>query len=169
MGGKVAQQLASSHPEKCMKVISADIGTKKYPRDHDEIFEAMKNLDTENITSRKQADELLSSSIPEFGVRQFILKGLQRTELGYHWKFNVDALYNNYDHIINKIESDPPSSVEILFMKGSNSNYVSLDDEENILLVFQNAQFKIIPNAGHWLHADNPIHFFQESLAFLQS
>ena len=168
MGGKVTQHIAFQFPERCNKVITADIGIKQYDRRHDNIFDAISNLDLEIIASRRQADEVLEESIPEFGVRLFILKGLQRNETSYSWKFNTQILLENYDALIAATTYDLPSEVEIRFLYGELSDYVQDEDQSSILELFPNASFDSVSNAGHWLHADNPVEFFKKSLNYLR-
>ena len=55
-----------------------------------------------------------------------------------------------------------------LFLKGELSEYISMDDESIIEQHFPDSHLKIIQNAGHWLHAENPIFFFDTVTAWLQ-
>jgi esterase len=54
-----------------------------------------------------------------------------------------------------------------LFLKGANSNYISLEDSFLMEAHFPNSNVTTIPNAGHWLHAENPSDFLKEVLEFL--
>ena len=57
-------------------------------------------------------------------------------------------------------------------MLGEHSNFVSQADIENYKDVFENINInkdiKIIPKAGHWVQADQPIVFINEVSAFLK-
>jgi pimeloyl-ACP methyl ester carboxylesterase len=55
-----------------------------------------------------------------------------------------------------------------LFIRGGNSNYILDSDFENIKRHFPTATVETIPNAGHWLHAENPILFHQITSSFLK-
>jgi len=55
-----------------------------------------------------------------------------------------------------------------LFLRGANSNYISETDIADIRHHFPNAQVITIPNAGHWLHAENPTTFYEETISFLK-
>jgi len=57
-------------------------------------------------------------------------------------------------------------------MLGEHSNFVSQADIENYKDVFENINInkdiKVIPKAGHWVQADQPIVFINEVSAFLK-
>ena len=54
-----------------------------------------------------------------------------------------------------------------LFLTGANSTYVRPSNHTAILRQFPNATFTSIPDAGHWLHAENPREFEDAVRAFL--
>ena len=80
MGGKTAMEFATTYPEKVSKLIVADIGPKSYPEHHQDILKALSSLNFDEITSRGEADEMLSQYIPHFGTRQFLLKNLYKAK-----------------------------------------------------------------------------------------
>jgi pimeloyl-ACP methyl ester carboxylesterase len=55
-----------------------------------------------------------------------------------------------------------------LFLKGEKSDYILPSDEENIFTLFPNAKIVPIKNAGHWVHAENPVDFISETSIFLK-
>jgi esterase len=44
----------------------------------------------------------------------------------------------------------------VIFIKGSNSDYLPESDYKDILKVFPAAEFVVAAEAGHWIHADRP-------------
>ncbi len=156
LGGKVVISLTQHHVEIIQKAIILDISPKQYPRGHDRYFKAMFSLKLHELSTRKDANLELEKGIPDFAVRQFLLKNLKRKEGGgFEWKFNLSSLFDNYDGLLDAISiNDCP--VEIMFIKGQLSNYISPDDHRSILSSFPKAQFKTIVDAGHWVHADKP-------------
>jgi len=166
MGGKVAMQFAIDFPQFLKQLIVVDITSKSYKGNHTEIFEAFNSLSLPNIESRKQADEALQDILPEFGVRQFILKNLARnTEGEYFWRPAVEYIHQNYAPILSAIEGIYGGST--LFIKGANSNYIKDNDLVDIQKQFPKAQMKTIENAGHWVHAEQPTVFFETVKHFL--
>jgi esterase len=58
-----------------------------------------------------------------------------------------------------------PYTRATLFIAGADSKYVALDD---VLQLFPTAKFRIIINAGHWLHVQQPEVFAELVEKFLQ-
>ncbi len=161
MGGKAVMKLADLHPGLIDKLCVVDIAPKKYKPGHLAIFDAMFKLPVNTLSSRKEAEALLSESIDDVGIRLFILKNIDRCKTGgYEWKMGLENIYKNYETIINRVTVSWPFSNETLFIKGAKSNYISTEDESTILEMFPNAEFATIPKAGHWVHAENPEAFY---------
>ncbi|TXN37008.1 alpha/beta fold hydrolase [Flagellimonas hymeniacidonis] len=170
MGGKTAMQLATVHPEKVSKLIVADISPKYYPPHHQPIIDALGHLDFNEITSRKQADEVLSNHLSEVGIRQFLLKNLYWVESGkLGLRFNFDVLQNKMDEIGENINATATYEGPTLFLRGERSEYIMPNDFPEIKKHFPGAAIETIDKAGHWLHAENPKQFFEKSLHFLNS
>lgn len=170
MGGKVAMLFALQFSSLCTQLIVADIAPKQYKPGHDEVFNAIFEVDLTHISSRKEAEESMKKYLGDFGTRQFILKNLERTSDGkYNWKFNLKTLYNDYTGINTEIKSSYTYDLPTLFLKGELSLYIKEEDFPKIVSLFPKAQLNIIPNAGHWLHADNPVLFKEAVLDFCNS
>ena len=54
-----------------------------------------------------------------------------------------------------------------LFLVGALSDYVTPEDHALIYTHFPTAILRSIPQAGHWLHAENPVAFAAEVADFL--
>ena len=54
-----------------------------------------------------------------------------------------------------------------LFVVGANSNYVQPDHHATIRQLFPQASILLIPDAGHWLHAEKPAEFIDLVSRFL--
>ncbi|KEO61002.1 alpha/beta fold hydrolase [Thioclava indica] len=160
MGGKAAMMLALNHPDLVRRLIVADMAPKSYKHgdSHGALIEAMQALPLEEIETRSQADRLLSVQIQDPGTRAFLLQSLSLRDGPVRWKFNLQALKNNLDTILEwpdlplGSEFDGPA----LFLSGANSYYVEPDDHDLIRALFPQAEFVEIKNAGHWLHAERP-------------
>jgi len=157
MGGKTAMQFAINYPEMVTSLVVVDIAPKAYKGGHQEIFDALLGVDLKKIESRKMADEQLMIPIPDFGVRQFLLKNLTRDkEGGYRWKMNLPSIYKNYQNILANILPDEPYTGSSLFIRGGRSKYIQEEDESLIKTLFPETQIVTIPDAGHWVHAEAP-------------
>ena len=169
MGGKAAMHLALEYPEQVNRLVIADIGMRENKAGHHTIFEAMFDLDLENLASRSVADKQLQTRIEEYGVRQFLLKNLtRRREGGYQWKMNLPVLRKNYQEILAAVETETTFDNPTLFIRGGNSDYVKDEDFPAIQAIFSDSILETVDNAGHWLHAEQPKVFYDKVLAFLQ-
>ena len=156
MGGKAAMQVALEYPDQVDRLVVVDMGVRGYPGGHEEIFKALFALDLVNVKSRKAADAFLAARIEDAGVRQFLLKNLTRNKAGgYAWKANVQALHDNYAHILAPI-SGTPFEGPTLFIRGAESRYVQDQDIPTLQQLFPNSRVETVADAGHWVHAEQP-------------
>ncbi len=168
MGGKTAMQFAFMYPDLLYKIIVADIAPKYYPPHHQHIVDGLNQLDFDQIKSRGQAEAELSKYIPDFGIRQFLLKNLywvQKGKLGY--RFNLNVLSDKMGEIGDNITPSDIYKGPTLFIKGDKSEYIAPTDNDSIKRHFPSARIETIDNAGHWLHAENPIQFFNKTMDFI--
>ncbi len=157
MGGKTAMQFALEYPDMVEKLIVVDIAPKAYEGGHALIFEALFSVDINALESRKEADVILQEKIPDFGVRQFLLKNLSRNKKGgYQWKMNLNAIYNAYSTILGNVSGDIPVDVPTLFIRGGKSDYILDTDEALLKEYFSDSTLSTVENAGHWVHAETP-------------
>ena len=168
MGGKVAMQMASLAPTQLEKLIVVDIAPVDYQPSHTQILEGLKAITKTSISSRKDADVLLSAYESNVSIRQFLLKNLVKNENGYGLALSVENIANSYDVILKKPLIEEPVNLPVLFIKGENSDYIVADYQRNIQAAFPQASFKIISGAGHWLHAEKPIPFTSLVKRFLE-
>lgn len=156
MGGKAAMRTALDFPEWIDKLIVLDIAPTAYPVLHAEIIAALKSVDLDSLQSRNEAGNILSERINQEDVRQFLLKGLYRTDNNrFAWRFNLDVLNKELDKIGEAVDSEMPFTKPALFIRGEKSNYINEEHFDKILKIFPNAEVLTAPAAGHWIHADN--------------
>lgn len=168
MGGKTVMNFATLYPNKMDKLIVADMSPKQSDYAHQVIFQAMNQIDLSTLSSRFEADELLTAYIPEAGVRQFLLKNLTRnTEKGFVWKPNLGAIERNYHSLLEGLDEHALFEGDTLFLKGAKSNYILDEDYELINAHFPQAIIQEVSKAGHWLHAENPNEFYEKAIKFL--
>lgn len=169
MGGKVAMLFAATHPEMVDKLIVADIGVKYYRPHHQSIMEALNAVDFSANPSREEIDEIMTPFVPESSTRQFLMKSLYRkTKDELAFRFNLPVFNQHIENVGEALPEDAKFEKETLFLKGEKSDYIKDDQRELIVSHFPEAEFAVIKNAGHWLHAENPDDFFSESMSYLQ-
>lgn len=170
MGGKTAMLFAAKYPEMVKKLIVADIAPRFYPVHHDAILEGLSSLDFSVIKSRGEADQELKRFVSDFGTRQFLLKNLYWKDNGQlALRMNLEALKENVSEVGEALPSHLKFDKDTLFLRGDRSEYITLSDEDLIKRHFPKTKLITIKNAGHWLHAENPDDFFDETLNFIQN
>lgn len=169
MGGKVAMLFTVLHPEKVNKLIVADISPKFYQPHHDDILAALNAVDFSQKPGRAEVEEIMKPYVPDFGTRQFLMKNLYwATPDQLAFRFNLEVFNKNRELVGEPLPKDSVFDKPVLFIRGANSNYIKDEDMVLIRKHFPQAKLETVPNAGHWLHAENPKDFFEKTLAFLQ-
>jgi esterase len=169
MGGKLAMFFASKYPEMIEKLIIADIGPKYYRPHHQDIMAGLNAVDFSKKPERSEVEELLKPHISDFGTRQFLMKSLYWVEPGQlGFRFNLPVFNENIENIGEALPENATFEKPTLFLRGEKSNYIKDEDFEMIKKHFPNSEIKTIANAGHWLHAENPKDFYQESIGYLK-
>jgi esterase len=169
MGGKTAMKFALNNPEKVDKLIVVDIAPKQYPVHHDKIIDALCELDIEKFEKREELDLELAKAIPNFTVRQFLLKNLVRDRHGrLKWRINLPAIKKNLARVGEEIKGPEEYRGSTLFVAGKLSNYINTEDEPHIKKLFPIATFAYFNNAGHWIHADAPDAFYDLVTSFIK-
>ena len=169
MGGKVAMLFATIYPERVEKLIIADIGPKYYAPHHQDILAGLNAVDFSIKPSRIVVEETLFPFIQDFGTRQFLMKNLYWVEPGQlAFRFNLDVFNRKIDQIGTVLPENAHFDKPTLFIRGGNSKYILDTDIPEINKHFPNFELTTIPNVGHWLHAENPKLFFEETARFLK-
>ena len=156
MGGKLAMHLALNNPEIVNELIVLDIAVKKYNTGHEYIFDIFSSINLQDFTTRKDIEKTLALSIHNYAIRQLLLKNIKRDKLtsSFAWKFNLEAIKNNYSKIIDAITHDKAYAANCLFVRGGDSDYITDEDVKDIKVLFPKATIETIAGAGHWIHAD---------------
>jgi Predicted hydrolases or acyltransferases (alpha/beta hydrolase superfamily) len=169
MGGKTAISFALKWPEMLNGLLIADISpfTDETGRDsvysqHFTVLNAILSFDLNKISTRGEAESILSEKIPSEKVRGLILKNLQRsTDNTFMWKLNAPSLLKNLDKIMEGVERKTDYSQQItgfpvIFLKGGESDYIPKGDFRDIQKVFPAVEITVVPGAGHWIQVDKP-------------
>jgi esterase len=169
MGGKTAILFALKWPEMLNGLLIADIspfvdeaGSNAVYSQHLIILNAILTLDLSSISTRAEAEKALEEKIPSEKERGLILKNLGRSsENSFIWKLNPQALMKNLDNIMTGVDRRTDYNRQItgfpvIFLKGSDSDYIPVRDYRDILKVFPAAEIIEVKGAGHWIHADRP-------------
>ena len=158
LGGKVAMRFACEYPDLVERLVIVDITAKAYKSLNDVEFRAMLSIDVGELSSRKQAEELLEPQVPEWAMRQFLLTNLVRDqELGsYRWQINLRSLHAN----LSQLREDPlleghRFEKPVLLLRAGKSNFIEDTDIEIMQSRFPSLEVVMIPSAGHNIHVDD--------------
>ncbi|TDS61475.1 alpha/beta fold hydrolase [Myroides indicus] len=169
LGGKAVMKLAVQYPQKVQKMIVADISPRSYAPHHQDIMKALNAVDFSVQPTRQEVDDIIKQYIQDDSTRMFLLKNLYWKEPGQlAFRFNLDVFNRNEEVVGEGLPAKAIYTGEVLFIRGGNSKYIQEKDEVLIKQHFPNSAIKTIPNAGHWLHAENPQMFFEIVKEFVE-
>jgi pimeloyl-ACP methyl ester carboxylesterase len=180
MGGKIAMWFAAYFPEKTKKLVVADIAPKDYLQVkndsnfhlHQNILLAIQEIDFSLINSRNDVDSFLEEKIDDVRIRRFLLTNIVKdksTKL-YRWRINATVLYDYLDEIVSGVNKNwfkqkaPITDYPVTFIRGTKSTYILPEDKILINEIYPDAKIIDIPEAGHWLHAEQPEKFIKAVL-----
>jgi pimeloyl-ACP methyl ester carboxylesterase len=130
----------------------------------------MQEIDFSQVKMRNDVDDLLAEKIDDTRIRQFLLKNLEKDKKSrqYKWRVNAEVLYDHLEEIVSGVNKSwfedriPITSYPVIFIRGMKSNYILPEDEPLINEIYPDSRIADIPNAGHWLHAEQPETFVKE-------
>lgn len=162
MGGKTVLFFEKMFPNIADKLIIVDVASKQYTPKHNEVIKALNAVDFNIVKNRKEAEMILNEYIHDFGTKQFLLKNIYWKDTindKMDWRFNLKIITINYNNI-NVNVPEFVSSTPTLIIRGSLSDYINENDISDFKKRFNNIEFQTLLNAGHWVHAEKPIDFF---------
>ncbi|MGA0558184.1 alpha/beta fold hydrolase [Larkinella sp. VNQ87] len=170
MGGKTVMQFAMNYPGQFSRLVVVDIAPKSYPIHHAELIRGLKAIDLKTITSRNEADDILSQYEPSLAVRQFLLKNLFRTDDGaFDWRLNLPVIEEELEGIGQALHYVRTITEPTLFIRGAESRYIKDKDLPEIAQIFPNSTVEAIEGAGHWVQAEKPTEFVEVLMRFLKN
>jgi len=162
MGGKTVMQFAEDHTDMVEQMVVVDIAPVAYEPGHNTIFEALLAVNIDKVESRGEVEAVLGQYIADQGVRLFLMKNLKRKkEGGFEWKMNLPLLHREYPNIISNVAGDAEVDVDCLFVGGGKSKYIDKNASDTIAKKYSNSKLVMIPEAGHWIHAEQPDKLYQ--------
>lgn len=159
MGGKAAMNFALSYPDYVDKLVVVDIAPRLYDLEHYVIADGLAAIPVAQLSSRNEADEILSKYVSDAGTRQFLLKNLQRkTEGGFSWKINLPVVKEKLKNVGEDLYLEGVFNKPVLFVRGKFSSYILDSDIKRIREIFPSAHVETI-ETGHWVQAEKPEEF----------
>jgi pimeloyl-ACP methyl ester carboxylesterase len=171
MGGKTAMVLALEHGHLVDRLIVVDIAPVAYGgSDLESYVRTMQGVTLDGLKRRDEVEAQLRDTVEEAGIRSFLMQNLVYRDQHFEWRINLRALASNFPQLV-----DFPAAAETrvyegrtLFLSGRFSDYVRPDHHPAIRRMFPKAEFEVIDDAGHWVHADQSERLVERVLGFLQ-
>ena len=158
LGGKLAMRLSLRHPQLVKRLMVVDIAPAQTDRALSlaPLVAALRGLDLDELSSRKQANDLLADDIEDPMVRGFLLQNLRRKGESWHWMANLDLLGDNL-HIVSGWPSlEGTCEGPVYWVAGAQSGYIQPEHDEPMRSYFPRTSAVTLKHAGHWVHADVP-------------
>jgi esterase len=170
MGGKVAMALAILNPGLLSRMIVADIAPVAYQHSHDPLIDPILALDLRNVESRAQVDQGLQAAITDASLRAFLMQNLVREAGEWRWRVNWSVIQREMSSLTGFVPLSDDWSCDLpsLFLRGANSDYVGEVEAAVIKKRFPASRLETIADAGHWLHAEQPLQFARLAKDFLR-
>ena len=161
MGGKVAMQLTLSHPRLVDRLVVIDMSpvNRGDPSEFQHYADAMSGLDLSVIGSRAQADAALSVAVPNQRIRSFLLQNLHRSDSsqGWRWLPNLKLLGASMGLMSGWPDQQGRSwDGPVLWLAGGRSEFIGERHRPAMAALFPNVELEVVPDAGHWVHAEQP-------------
>ncbi|HAK46412.1 MAG TPA: alpha/beta hydrolase [Spirochaeta sp.] len=170
MGGKTAMETALSFPDRVISLVVADIAPVRYNPAYSEYINSLKLIDLSGVTKRSEAGAKLEQYIPDRNLRMFFLTNLRKGDDGIlRWRINIDGITDNYENIWRAIEGGRSYPGPVLFLKGSDSDFIQEKYYGLMKELFPTYSLSTIEGSGHWVHTEQPAAFRQMLKEFLSS
>lgn len=156
MGGKAAMLVALRRPDLVDRLVVVDVAPVAYESGFGAYARAMAEADLDGVTRRTEVDAQLASDVPAAGVRAFLLQNLVLDGDGARWRVNLPVL----EAAMPTISGFPAAAVgtsydgPALFVAGGRSDYLRREHADAVMALFPRAEVTIVPEAGHWVHAE---------------
>ncbi|WP_299518431.1 alpha/beta fold hydrolase [uncultured Serinicoccus sp.] len=161
MGGKTAMTAALTAPELVDRLVVVDVSPTGAGQvgEFEHLISAMLAIDLEAISSHGQADAELAAAVDSRMLRGFLLQNLRRDPEThtFGWQPNLEVLLRD----LGTITGDVPHGGRtfegpVLWVGGSESDYITPEQEGPMRALFPCTVQVTIKGAGHWVHSEQP-------------
>lgn len=169
LGGKIAMRIALRHPDLVERLMVVDISPARNEaaQSFAALVAALRHLDIDHVTSRTEADRVLTDEIPDDVVRRFLLQNLRHKGAHWSWAANLDLLGDSLHQVGGWQDIDATYEGPVFWVTGGRSPYVQPEHVPVMRALFPRMFQITLKRAGHWVHADDPEAFLVVCRRFL--
>ena len=172
-GGKTALMFASLFPNRARQlwILDSNPGTQELTAANEviHVIQTVRQTTTPAADRTHVVAELMALGISS-GTANWLATNLQRRPEGFVWRFNLDAIYElmlDYFRVdLWPVLESGASDSDFRVVVAEHSDRWAPENRARLQHLVQNsnnpsgvsnnARLHIVPNAGHWLHVDNP-------------
>ena len=119
------------------------------------------------LRSFAEAQKLFTEQGFEPRFADLLAKGMTMKNGSLQWKFNAKAIADNGGQLLQPVHFEGVTETPLLVVKGQLSPYVDDNAIAYAKAHFKNTSVAVVPNAGHWVHFDQPEIFHNTVCNFL--
>jgi len=165
-GGKTALMFARLFPGRVRQywILDSNPGTQD-PNAGSEVVQVIAAIRSTTTPSAERAQivaELMAQGLSS-GTANWLATNLQRDPRGYVWRFNLDAIYElmlDYFRVdLWPVLESQASDSDFRVVVAERSDRWAPENRARLQQLVERspaARLHVVPNAGHWLHVDNP-------------
>lgn len=166
-GGKTALMFAQLFPGRVRQywILDSNPGTQDAAAGNEviRVIQAVRSTTTPAVDRQHVVAELVGQGLSS-GTANWLATNLERDPRGFVWRFNLDAIYElmlDYFRIdLWPVLESGASDSDFRVVVAERSDRWAPENRARLQQLAernpQSARLHIVPNAGHWLHVDNP-------------
>ena len=177
MGGRNVLNFASRYPDYISRLVIEDIGAEANPSAH-VYYEQLLGLAPVPFQSRAAAREYFMNDFvkvaqtrePVQVLAQYFYSNMEEKEDGtVSWKFSKDAMIESVKagRGMDRWAEVASLTMPTLLVRGENSQELSRENYHKMLDLNEALRGVEIPQAGHWVHSDQPQAFLDAIKSFV--
>lgn len=165
-GGKTALMFAQLFPGRTRQVwvLDSNPGSQEPSTDNEviRVIGAVRRTTTPAAERTQVVAELTAQGLST-GTANWLATNLQRGPAGFDWRFNLDAIYElmlDYFRVdLWPVLESAVGGVDYRVVVAERSDRWLPENRARLQALVEErhtAKLHVVPNAGHWLHVDNP-------------
>jgi len=161
LGGKVVMEWALAYPDSVSTLVVADMTPRAYDNHLDKIIQLLLETDLGTFSNRIEVRKFWENKLGDPILAAFLAKNVGDEGGFLSWKLRREQIWNHRKDLWAALDSGRVFTGPTLFVGGAESPYIQEQDHRLIGEFFPQAEIRLVPKAGHWVQADNPLGFLE--------